>query len=182
MRNDIDKQNRINTGYKTKYIAMYALMIALAMIFSYVEVLIPIPFMVPGMKLGLANIVTMVALYSMRSKDAFIISIIRVLLSSLLFGNFFSLAYSMAGGLFSLLIMVLLKKTEKFSIIGVSVAGGVCHNIAQIGVAAVLLETSEFIYYLPVLLITGAITGCLIGIIGGLALKKLTFLKAFKTQ
>jgi heptaprenyl diphosphate synthase len=155
-------------------LSFYALMIALAMIFSYLETLLPTPFFVPGMKLGLANIVTMVALYKMRASDAAVISAARILLSALLFGNAFSLAYSLAGGAFSLAMMVLMKKTGKFGVAGVSAAGGVCHNIAQIGVAALLLETGELIYYLPVLLITGAVTGALIGVLGGLLLKKLT--------
>lgn len=158
---------------KTRKIAAYALMIALAMIFSYVEALIPIPFVVPGMKLGLANIITMVALYKMGTLDAAVVSLTRILLSALLFGNVFSLAYSLSGGIISLVVMVLLKKTDKFSIIGVSLAGGVCHNIGQIGVAAVLLETAELIYYLPVLMITGTLTGILIGILGGLIIERL---------
>lgn len=162
---------------KTQRIAMFALMIALAMILGYIERLIPIPFLAPGMKLGLANIVTMLALYKMGTRDAFLISVTRILLSALLFGNFFSLAYSLSGGLLSLLIMVLLKKSDKFSIVGVSIAGGLCHNIAQIAVAAVLLDTGEFIYYLPVLLITGTITGTLIGTLGGLLLKRLDRIK-----
>jgi heptaprenyl diphosphate synthase len=154
-------------------VSFYALMIALAMIFSYLETLIPVPFFVPGMKLGLANIVTMIVLYKMKVFDAAVISAARVLLSALLFGNVFSLAYSLAGAALSLLVMALLKKTGKFGIAGVSVAGGVCHNIAQIGVAALLLETGELIYYLPLLLITGTVTGGLIGALGGLTLKKL---------
>lgn len=158
---------------RTKKLAIYALMVALAMIFSYIEVLIPIPYLVPGMKIGLANIVTMIALYKMGALDAAVVSVMRILLSALLFGNVFSLAYSLAGGLISLAIMILLKKTDRFSMVGVSLAGGVCHNIAQIGVAAILLETGELIYYLPVLLITGTITGILIGVLGGLILKKL---------
>lgn len=158
---------------RTRKIAMYALMIALAMIFSYIETLIPIPFMVPGMKLGLANIITMIALYKMGAIDAAVVSVVRILLSAVLFGNVFSLAYSLAGGILSLVIMILLKRTDKFSIVGVSLAGGVCHNIAQIGVAAVLLETTELIYYLPVLMITGTVTGVLIGIVGGLVVKRL---------
>jgi heptaprenyl diphosphate synthase len=157
-----------------KRLPVYALMIALAMIFSYLETLIPTPFFVPGMKLGLANIVTMVALYRMKTFDAAVISAARILLSALLFGNMFSLAYSLAGGALSLAVMVLLKKSGKFGVAGVSAAGGVCHNIAQIGVAALLLETGELIYYLPVLLITGTVTGGLIGVLGGLLLKKLT--------
>ena len=158
---------------KAKKIAFYALLIALAMIFSYIETLIPIPVFVPGMKMGFANIVTVFALYKLGEKDAAVIAVTRILLAALLFGNVFSLAYSLAGGLFSLIIMILLKKTNRFSLMGVSIAGGVCHNIAQVGIAALLLETSAFLYYLPVLLITGCIAGCIIGLIAGLIIKKL---------
>ena len=158
---------------KTKKIAFYALLIALAMIFSYVETLIPMPVFVPGMKIGFANIITVIALYKLGAKDAAVIAALRILLAALLFGSVFSLAYSIAGGMFSLLIMILIKKTNLFGLMGVSVAGGVCHNIAQIGVAAFLLETSAFLYYLPVLLITGSITGCVIGLISGLIIKKI---------
>jgi heptaprenyl diphosphate synthase len=148
-------------------------MVALAMIFSYVEALIPLPFFMPGMKLGLANIVTIIVLYKMRALDAAVISMARILLSALLFGNVFSLAYSLTGGTLSLVVMILLKKSGRFGITGVSAAGGVCHNIAQTAVAALLLETGELAYYLPVLLVTGTVTGCLIGILGGVVLKKL---------
>jgi len=158
---------------KAKKIAFYALLIALAMIFSYIETLIPIPVFVPGMKMGFANIVTVFALYKLGEKDAAVIAVTRILLAAMLFGNVFSLAYSLAGGLFSLIIMILLKKTNRFSLMGVSIAGGVCHNIAQVGIAALLLETSAFLYYLPVLLITGCIAGCIIGLIAGLIIKKL---------
>jgi heptaprenyl diphosphate synthase len=160
-------------NFGAKKISFFALSIALAMIFSYLETLIPLPFFVPGMKLGLANIVTMVVLYKMGASPAAAIALARILLSALLFGNVFSLAYSLSGGIFSLAVMILLKKTGKFSITGVSIAGGVCHNIAQIAAAALLLETAELIYYLPVLLVTGTVTGCFIGILGGLVLKKL---------
>jgi heptaprenyl diphosphate synthase len=164
---------------RTKKISFFALLIALAMIFSYVETLIPFPFFVPGMKLGLANIVTMIVIYKMKILDAVAISITRIFLSALLFGNVFSLAYSLSGGIFSLAVMILLKKTGKFSITGVSIAGGVCHNIAQIAVAALLLETGELAYYFPVLLVTGTVTGSLIGVLGGAILKKLTHFDYF---
>jgi heptaprenyl diphosphate synthase len=159
---------------RARRLSFYALSIALAMIFSYVETLIPLPLFVPGVKLGLANIVTMIVLYKMKALDAAVISMTRILLSALLFGNAFSLAYSFAGGALSLAVMILLKRTGKFGVIGVSAVGGVCHNVAQTGVAAILLETAELVYYLPVLLIAGSVTGCLIGTTGGLILKKLT--------
>jgi heptaprenyl diphosphate synthase len=158
---------------RTKKLAFYALMIALAMILGYVETLIPFPFFAPGMKLGLANIVTMVALYRLGVRDAAAISAARILLSALLFGNAFSLAYSLAGGALSLAVMALLKRSGRFGLAGVSVAGGVCHNIAQIGVAALLLGTAELVYYLPVLLVSGTLTGVLTGILAALMLKSL---------
>ena len=160
---------------KTKKIAFYALLIALAMIFSYVETLIPMPVFVPGMKAGFANIITVLALYKLGEKDAAVIAVLRILLAALLFGNLFSLAYSLAGGVFSLIVMILFKKTNLFGLMGVSITGGVCHNIAQVGVAAFLFETSAFFYYLPALLITGSISGCIIGLISGLIIKKLKF-------
>jgi heptaprenyl diphosphate synthase len=156
-----------------KKIATYALLISLAMILSYIESMLPIPFFMPGMKLGLANIVTVVTLYRMGVTGAASVSLLRIILSSLLFGNVFSLAYSFAGGAFSLGVMILLKKTGRFAVAGVSISGAVCHNLAQIGVAALLLETSELLYYLPALLISGAVTGTVIGMLGGLIIKKL---------
>jgi heptaprenyl diphosphate synthase len=159
---------------KNRYVkktSMFALMVALALILSYVEVLIPIPFVIPGIKIGLANLVTIIALFKMGTVDAIIISVIRILLAAMLFGNLFGLAFSLAGGVFSLLVMILLKKTDKFSIGGVSIAGGVSHNIAQICMAALILETKEIVFYLPILLITGSVTGLLIGILGGNILK-----------
>ncbi|MDR1412969.1 MAG: Gx transporter family protein [Actinomycetes bacterium] len=157
----------------TNKISRFALMVVLAMILSYLETLIPLPFFVPGMKLGLANIITMIALYKMGVPDAATISLTRIVLSTALFGNFIGLAYSIAGGVLSLALMVCLKRIGRFSLTGVGIAGGVGHNLAQIGVAIVLLRTDGLIYYLPVLLITGTVTGYLTGTFGGLILKKL---------
>ncbi|MDR1816347.1 MAG: Gx transporter family protein [Clostridiales Family XIII bacterium] len=154
-------------------LAFYALMLALAMIFSYLETLIPVPFFVPGMKLGLANVVTMVVLYKIGAREAAVISLARICLSALLFSGAFGLIYSLAGGALSLAVMILLKRSGRFGMTGVSVAGGVCHNFAQIGVAALLLETGALLSYLPVLVVSGAVTGWLIGMLGGLLLSKL---------
>lgn len=156
-----------------KQIAEYGLMIALAIILSYVEFLIPFSVAVPGVKLGLANIVVIFALYRLGIHQAFIISILRVLLISFMFGNAFSLMYSLSGALLSLCIMIALKKTKYFSPLGVGAAGGVAHNFGQILCAMVLLETKEFIYYMPVLLISGTVTGLIIGSIGGAIIKRL---------
>ena len=142
-----------------------AMMIALAMIFSYVETMIPINFGIPGVKLGLANLVIVAAIYVFGGKQAFLISIVRIFLSGFMFGNLASIMYSLAGGLLSLAVMLLLKKTDKLSILAVSVMGGICHNIGQLIVAMLVVENLKLIFYVPVLLISGFLTGLLIGIV-----------------
>lgn len=141
------------------------LFLALALICSYVESLIPFYFGVPGVKLGLTNIVVVMALYCIGAKEAFLISVLRILLAGFLFGNMFSILYSLAGGLLSFGIMLLLKKTGKFRIISVSVAGGVSHNMGQLVIAALVVENYHIFYYGTVLIIAGIITGFIIGII-----------------
>jgi heptaprenyl diphosphate synthase len=146
---------------KTAFLGMF---VALALIASYVESLIPIYFGAPGIKLGLANLVTVAVLYQSGLKEGAIVSFLRILLSGFLFGNVFSILYSLAGGVFSLLVMYGLKKSEKFSILGVSVAGGISHNIGQMAVAVFLMENGKIAFYFPILMIAGVITGLLIGI------------------
>lgn len=158
---------------KTRKIALYGFFIALAFVFSYIENVIALPVPVPGIKLGLANLVVIVALYRMSLTSAVIVSVIRVLLAGLTFGNAVMLIYSMSGCILSLLVMVLLKKCGHFSILGVSVAGGVMHNIGQILAAAVVMDTKAVIYYLPVLLVSGCIAGAAIGAAGAEAVKRL---------
>ena len=162
----------MKTSTSMKRLARYGLLVALAIILSYVESLIPLPFFMPGMKLGLANIVVLMALYTLRSADAVVISFMRVLLVGILFKNGVSMACSFGGALLSLFAMILLKKSGKFGITGVSVAGAACHNIGQIAVAAIMLQTSQLAYYLPVLLISAAVTGVIIGLIGGMIVKR----------
>lgn len=145
--------------------ALYGLLVALAFMFSYVEMLVPIPVGIPGIKLGLANGVSLTALYLLGTPAAFAVGILRVLLAGLLFGTPVSMLYSLCGGLLSLSVMWLCCRSDGFSIIGVSVAGGVAHNVGQIALAAVLLATPSVAWYLPVLLITGTLTGALIGIL-----------------
>ncbi len=154
-------------------VAYFGVFSALALIFSYVETLIPIHFGVPGMKLGLANLVIVVALYKMRIRDAFFLSVVRVLLSGFLFGNYFSIIYSLAGALLSLSVMTVLKRTDSFSVMGVSIAGGVSHNIGQLLVAMLVVETLSIMYYVSVLLVAGLVTGLLIGIGADEMLKRL---------
>ena len=148
-----------------KTVALMAMMIALAMIFSYVETMIRINFGIPGVKLGLANLVIVAAIYLFGGKQAFLISIVRIFLSGFMFGNLASIMYSLAGGLLSLAAMLLLKKTDKLSILAVSVMGGICHNIGQLIVAMLVVENLKLIFYVPVLLISGFLTGLLIGIV-----------------
>jgi heptaprenyl diphosphate synthase len=154
----------------SRRIASCAVLTALALIFSYIEFLIPVSVAIPGIKLGIANIVVVVALYSLGAKYAGFINIVRVLLSALLFGNMFSAIYSMAGALLSFVVMLLLKKTDKFSIAGVSMAGGVAHNMGQLIVAALVISDLRMFYYYPVLMISGLITGIAIGILSTIIL------------
>ena len=165
------KKNK-NTG-RTKKIALGGILTALAMIFSYIESLIPIPLPVPGVKLGIANIAIISVLYLLGSGQALLVNLLRITLTAVLFGNFNSFLFSMAGGMLSLLVMVILKKSGHFSIVGVSVAGGVFHNIGQLIVAAVVVETFSVTYYFPVLLVAGLLTGLVIGIVAEMMLKRL---------
>ena len=157
---------------KTKKLTTHALLLALALILSYLESLVPMSFAVPGIKLGLPNIVVVFALYKLDFKAAACVSIIRVLLVSLLFGNVMVMIYSLAGAVLSLCLMWLLKKSGKFSSVGVSVAGALGHNAGQVFTAMLLLETGGLIYYLPALCISGAIAGVCIGLIGGIIVKR----------
>ena len=161
-----------NSDLKKK-IAFYGLLIALAFVLSYIESLIPVFIAIPGAKLGLTNLVVLIALERFGKKDAFIINMIRILLVGFTFGNTFSLLYSFAGGILSFLIMILLKKTKKFSLVGISVGGGVGHNIGQIIVAAFVLETRALIYYLPFLFAIGTLAGAVIGILSAEIIKRL---------
>lgn len=141
---------------KSKKVALYGLFIALAFIFSYIESLIPVPFYgVYGMKLGIANLVVLVALYMLGTRDALAICILRIVLVGFTFGNLYSLIYSLAGGLLSCSLMILAKKMNIFSIVGTSIVGGVTHNIGQIVIAILTIETINLVYYLPVLMVMG---------------------------
>lgn len=158
---------------KARKVALYGVLIALALVLSYLESLVPLSFAVPGIKMGLPNIVIVFALYSLGFKDAAIISLLRVVLVSILFGNVMSMAYSLAGAVLSLLVMLLLFKSGKFGTAGVSVAGAVAHNAGQILTAMLLLETAQISYYLPVLCISGTVAGICIGLISAVLLKRI---------
>lgn len=146
-------------------LTMSAMLACLALIFSYVEFLIPISLGIPGVKLGLANLVIIIALYGLDWKYALTINVVRICLSGLLFSGVFGIMYSMGGGIISFIVMIGLIKSRKFSIVGVSMAGGVFHNLGQILVAAQLISNLKIFYYFPVLLFSGMGTGIVIGFI-----------------
>ena len=148
-------------------------MASLALIFSYVEAIIPYNPGIPGVKLGIANIVTVIALYKFGWKDAAAVSVIRIVIAGLLFNGVFGMLYALAGAAVSFIGMVLLKKTNLFSIAGVSMAGGVLHNLGQLLVAAALIEDVRIFFYFPVLLFSGIASGIAIGIAAMLILKSL---------
>ncbi len=154
-------------------IALRGLLVALALVLSWLEAQIPVFFAVPGMKLGLTNLVVLTALYRLSAQDALILNAVRIVLVGMTFGNAFSMVYSLAGGILSFLAMVLLKKTGKFHIVTVSIAGGVFHNVGQIIVAMMVLDSGYVAYYLPVLWMSGIAAGTVIGIIGGQIVSRL---------
>lgn len=145
-------------------VALTGLLAALALIFSYVEALVPFNAGVPGIKLGLANLVPLIILYRMDARYAFTANLLRVFLAGLLFSGMFAAIYSLAGSVTSFLVMYLLKKTGLFSVIGVSTAGGVFHNIGQLCVAILAISGPQLLHYLPVLIISGMAAGIIVGI------------------
>ncbi len=152
--------------------ALLAMMSAAALALSFLESQIPTFISVPGVKLGLANIAVIFVLYKLGAKEAFTVSLVRLISVFLLFGGVMPLIYSIAGALLSFSVMLILKRLTLFSEVGVSVAGGVSHNIAQVAVALFLLDTSAILLYLPVLLISGTVAGVVIGIISGILVKR----------
>ena len=156
-----------------KKVSLYGILVSLAFIASYIEVLIPFNFHIPGMKLGLANIVVLAALYTGGAKAGITVSIIRIILVGLTFGNPYSAIYGLSGGVLSLAVMIALKKTDFFGVMGVSMAGGVAHNIGQLACAMILLKLPAVFTYLSYLILVGTVTGALIGIIDEEVLKRL---------
>lgn len=171
------KKTRINT----KKIAFIGLFATLALLLSYVEFLLPPVFVsVPGIKMGLPNVVVLFVLYTLGEKYAALVSFVRILLSSLLFGSVLTLAYSVAGAILSLAVMMILKKTDLLSTVGVSVAGGISHNIGQILVAIAVLRTPQIAYYMIVLAVTGIISGAFVGLCGAFLVKRIPMNKIYK--
>ena len=164
---------------KSRQLAMRGVLIALAMILSYAESLIPFDFIVPGAKLGLANIVTIFAVLYMSLSDALLIGSLRVILTTILFGNVVMMIYSLAGAVTSILLMFLCSRLKKFGILGISVVGAVCHNAAQCIVASIMIQNKNILGYLPLLVIFGVLSGCLTGTISSQVINRLKNISYF---
>ena len=154
-----------HSGENTRRLAFGAMFTALALIFSYVEFLVPLPVPVPGIKLGLANLVIIIAIYRMGFKYAFTINCVRIIASGLLFSGVFGMLYSFVGGILSLVVMYILYRTRLFSMVGVSMAGGVMHNLGQLLTACLIVSNIRLMSYFAALLFSGLISGILIGIV-----------------
>ena len=157
-----------------KNVGFLGVMLSVALILSFIESLIPFYFGVPGMKLGLTNVIVILALYLFGPVEAITISVLRIVLSGFLFGNAFSIIYSLAGGLLSFFVMFLLKRFAKLGVIPISITGGIFHNVGQIIVAILVMNNTYLMYYMPVLLIAGFVTGALIGIIASELVRRLS--------
>lgn len=163
---------------KTKRIAFLGIMTSVALVLSYLEAILPPVYAaVPGIKVGLPNIVIILILYKIGLKEAVSVSLLRVFIVALLFGDAMTLAYSLAGAVLSILLMAIFKKLDLFSTVGVSIIGGVAHNLGQVSVAIALLNSTLIGYYMIILTITGALAGVFVGLAGSFLIKRLMNLK-----
>ena len=167
----------MRSGKYIRQITTMGMLVALAMVLGFVETLIPINLGIPGMKIGLANIVVVIALFLFDIKTAVVVSILRIILIAMTFGNMSMMFYSIAGASLSLLSMIAISKIKSFSLISVSIVGGIMHNVGQIICAAFVVRTNGVFTYLPVLMIAGLVSGALIGIVAGLISVRLTNVK-----
>ena len=165
----MNKKSKVNV----KRISVYGLITAVAIVLSWLESQIPPFFPVPGMKIGLTNIMVIIALYKMGSGSAMAVNVLRIVIVSFLFGGPSALLYSLSGGMLSTLVMIFLKWTGKFKTVTVSIAGGIFHNVGQILIAMLMMNTTGILWYLAVLWFTGAASGALIGILASLIVKRL---------
>lgn len=156
----------------TRKLTTLGLCVALALILSYVESLLPPLVAVPGVKVGLPNVVILFLLYRYGWKEAGAVSLVRLLLTAALFTGFAAFSYGLAGAVLSLLGSALLKRTDRFSPLGVSVAGGVLHNLGQIALAALVLDSGYIFAYLPILLLSGTVAGALVGLLAAILLRR----------
>ncbi len=169
----MNKYMKKNAESISKKIALNGLFITLALILSYLESLIPIPFFIPGMKLGLANLAVMCSLFLFDAKSAFIVDLLRIIIIFMLFGNTTSLIFSLFGGMFSLLVMILLHKSGRFGIVSISSAAGICHNMAQLAAASFLIGAFSYTLYTVILWFAGLFTGLITGMVCGIILNRI---------
>ena len=163
-----------NRHMSARTIALFGLLIALAFVLGYVESLVPVYLGAPGVKLGLANLVTMIGLYCMGVKETALINVVRIVLSGFLFGPPSAILFGLAGTALSLTVMVFCKHFRLFGMVGVSVLGGVAHNIGQFLMAAFVVHTFGVFSYLPVLLAAGTAAGALVGLLGGIIVSRVS--------
>lgn len=162
----------MDSSKRTNRLATVGMLLALGMVLSYLESLIPIPIGVPGVKLGIGNLVSVYALYKLGAKDAYFLGIVRVLLSGFLFSGLSTILYGIFGAILSITTMCILKKIDKFGVVGISVFGAIFHNIGQIIVASIVIKNAKVIYYFPILFITAIVTGTIIGLVGGMLIRR----------
>lgn len=168
------KQNYLDAARRGQAhkVAVWGLLVGVSLVLGYLESLIPFGVGVPGVKLGLCHVVTLFALYRMSTTAVWITGAVRVTLASLLFGNAMVLLYSGAGMVCSLFFMLLLRKSKHFSTVGVSIAGGAAHNMGQMLCATALMQTAGLLWYLPVLLLAGTVSGTVTGLLGGVLISR----------
>lgn len=171
------KQDRNKYALRTKKLALSAILAAMAMILSYIEALFPLPVPIPGIKLGLANLVILIAIYRLGFKYAFAINCVRIFTTGLLFTGLFGALYSFAGGVLSIIVMYILYRTGWFSMVGVSMAGGVAHNLGQLITACIIMSNIKLMSYFAILLFAGMGSGILMGIVAYYVYGKLPHLK-----
>ena len=156
----------------TRKMTRIAMLLTLGLALSYFESLIPFNFSVPGIKLGLANMVTMFVLYRYETKDAVLIMFLRVLISGFMFSGLNTIIFGIFGGIFCITVMKVIKRFDFFSVVGVSILGAVFHNIGQLAAAFIIMQNTNIIYYLPYLLISGIVSGFFIGYISAILIKR----------
>ena len=172
-----NKNDRNRYALRTKKLALSAILAAMAMILSYIEALFPLPVPVPGIKIGLANLVILIAIYRLGFKYAFTINCVRIFTTGLLFTGLFGALYSFAGGVLSIIVMYALYRTNLFSMVGISMAGGVAHNLGQLITACIIMSNVKLMSYFAILLFAGMGSGILMGIVAYYVYGKLPHLK-----
>lgn len=162
-----------SSNNSARRVAVSALFASLALIFSYIEAILPAAPGIPGIKLGIANLVVIIAMYRLDLRYALTINLVRIVLAGFMFSGLYGAIYSLCGCLVSFAVMCILFKSGRFSVIGVSMGGGVAHNLGQLCAAAFLVSSIEIFYYLPVLIISGTVSGILIGWLGYVMIERL---------